>query len=107
MKKYKVICVDFDGVIHNYKMKNAGHVMGVPFENVRESIAELHKMGYKVVILTAQFDLTHIVQWLRYFGIDYDEITNLKPWADYYIDDKAIKFTNWDNVMSEIRADNE
>jgi hypothetical protein len=43
------------------------------------------------------------VEWLNYYEIPYDEVTAIKPNADYYIDDKAIRFHNWEQTMQEIQ----
>ena len=42
--------------------------------------------------------------WLTTHGFSpfIKEITSDKPRAEYYIDDKAVKFENWENTLREI-----
>jgi capsule biosynthesis phosphatase len=41
------------------------------------------------------------LEWLRRYGIEYDEIYFGKPWADVYIDDNALRFKSWDEIESD------
>ena len=46
--------------------------------------------------------IDHIVNWLNNYEIPYDEIWFGKPLADVYIDDKAKKFTTWQDINRNI-----
>jgi predicted phosphatase len=39
---------------------------------------------------------------MKYYEMPYHEITNVKPTASYYIDDKAIHFDNWTKVLKKV-----
>ena len=108
----KTICVDFDGVIHSYgEGWKDGVVYGTPNDGAREVMKEYVDKGYKVVILTARIQPKYedskrqkvlMQEWLGQNGFivgeHYHEITNNKPSAIMYIDDKAVRFTNWDDM---------
>ena len=102
----KIISIDFDGVIHNPNDRAPGYKMGKPFHGARDSILGMKRKGWKVIISSAraiESQRPYICQWLSYFGIPYDEVTNIKPVADYYIDDKAIEFKDWNQTMVSIQ----
>ncbi len=42
-----------------------------------------------------------VADWLEYYDIDYHEIAP-KPAASLYLDDKAMKFTNWKSAMLKL-----
>jgi hypothetical protein len=48
------------------------------------------------------FQIKIIVDWLTKWEIPFDEIWS-KPNCDIFIDDKAVKFTNWENIKQEIK----
>lgn len=100
----KVISVDFDGVIHAYSKGWQGdEVYDEPVEGALESINKLQKRGYEVVISTARENLKPVIKWmtLRWqYEQAMPEITNRKPKAIAYIDDRAIRFTTWKDVKN-------
>ncbi len=105
------ICLDFDGVIHNdEKGFYDGTIYGEPIEGSLESIRSLSSR-YKVVIYSCKSNPKRplvdgktgtelIWQWLEKYNIkDYiSDVTFNKPHAIAYIDDKAIRFENWNQV---------
>jgi len=109
------IGVDFDGVIHKCsKGYYDGTIYDVPIEGSKKALKILSK-NYKVVIFTAKAKSDRplingkngkelVWEWLKKYGMaDYvHEITAEKPRAVAYIDDKAIKFTNWNQTMEAI-----
>jgi len=97
-----IIAIDFDGPIHNPQAVIKGQKLGIPTEGAKESLEELHKTD-KIIIFTnraTNFSATKAVaDFLDHFEIPYDDITNIKPNADVFIDDKAMKFINWEHIM--------
>lgn len=112
----KTICVDFDGVLHTYdKGYDNGKIYGDLVVGAKETLELLH-CKFRIVILTTRlnpmFDAENekskrdmrldIRWWLAKKGIaegtHYDELTNNKPPAIAYIDDRGIRFTNWVDV---------
>ena len=107
------IAIDFDGVIHNFdKGWHDGTCYGEPISEALESIKTLSKK-YNIIIFSAKvrpdrplvngktgYEL--VEEWLEKYNVRQyvDEITYEKPRAEYYIDDKGIKFdNNWKEIL--------
>ena len=105
MKENKTICLDFDGVIHRYKNGYGdGSIYDKPNGGAIDGITELVDIGFEVVICSARPDLKEIGYWLKKYGLKRKvKITNKKPIAIAYIDDRAIRFTNWTDLMNYFR----
>ena len=113
--KAKVLAVDFDGVIHKYsKGWVDGTIYDEPMSGALEIMGELTKQGFGIIIHTTRLNpeahslveveqqVQMINKWLKENGFEkgkhYQAITALKPKASFYIDDRAIKFTNWQKI---------
>lgn len=122
----KTICLDFDGVIHDYnKGWQNGEIYGEPLPGSLEAIENLIEEGYNVVILSTRASSDHgkgaerMEGWLRRKYIELYRsrgmapaaasnavaqfvfkilITAEKPPAIAYVDDRAIRFTNWPDI---------
>lgn len=109
------LAIDFDGVVHTFDRGwHDGTCYGEPIEGSIEAIKELSK-NYRIIIFTAKVKkdrplvdgktgLTLVNEWLDKHGLTsyVSEVTCEKPRAKYYIDDKAIRFENWDDVLGEL-----
>lgn len=109
------IAIDFDGVIHSFELGyHDGTIYGVPISGSIENIERLSKK-FKLIIYTAKAKPdrplvngetgTELVwRWLKKYKIDkyIAEVTSEKPRAICYIDDKAIRFINWEQTMNEL-----
>lgn len=107
--------VDFDGVVHKCsKGYHDGTVYDEPIDAAFSSLERLSK-EYTVIIYTckARSDRglvngktgTELVwEWLDKHNMSQfvSKVTAEKPRAVFYIDDKAIKFDNWEDCMKEI-----
>ena len=99
----RTLVLDFDGVIHCYSRGwYNGLAYDKPVEGAIESIKSLIEAGYKIVVLTSQTPLGEvrndsIRKWLKQWGLDL-EVTNIKPMALCYIDDRNLRFTNWADI---------
>lgn len=103
-----ILAVDFDGVIHNNREPVPGRRMGGPVEGARESINRLMADGHTVIVHSqwgGGDGQKIIADWMRFYGIPYHEITNIKPKADVYLDDKAARFTSWGDFRPEQYAE--
>ncbi len=111
--KQKAICIDFDGVIHRYsKGWQDGSIYDPPMEGARDQMEKMVKNGYKLVIFTTRLnpevnedtnlEKNKMTKWLSENGFElnkhYHDITAVKPNALVYIDDRALRFTNWTDI---------
>lgn len=110
------IAIDFDGVIHNFdKGWHDGTCYGRPIKDSLEAIKRISK-EYKIIIFSSKvrpdrplvngktgYEL--VSEWLKKnkFSQYISEITHEKPRANYYIDDKAVLFSNnWKDILKKI-----
>lgn len=107
MKK-PTIAIDFDGVIHRYsKGWQDGEIYDDPTEGAVDAYFELLSRGYSVVVFTARNDTKAVVDWMNEhfdfearLGFYYKPtVTNIKPPAIAYIDDRGIRFTDWTEML--------
>lgn len=109
------IGIDFDGVIHkNSKGYYDGTIYDKPIPGSKNALKKISKI-YRIIIHTAKAKPdrpiingktgTQLVwEWLKLNGIaEYiSDVTAEKPRAVAYIDDKAIKFVDWETTLDEI-----
>ena len=106
------VAVDFDRVIFTHKFWQGHDDVGEPLFGVQETLSELRRMGFKIMIWTTRNQKDIIENACRRNGIPFDyinenpnqapEISPFKPAADYYIDDRAVRFISWRDVLQEI-----
>lgn len=109
------IAIDFDGVIHSFELGyHDGTIYGTPLPGSIDNIKRLSK-NFKLVIYTAKAKpdrplingktgIELVWEWLGKYKIDsyISDVTAEKPRAICYIDDKAIRFIDWDQTMKEL-----
>jgi len=109
IERKKIIAIDFDGVIHKYsKGYKDGSIYDKPIAGALEGLTKLYNRGYKIVIFTARENIAEVGHWItdQYDKVFPDlkmpafEVTNTKPKAIAYIDDRGIRFTNWKDVLN-------
>lgn len=94
----KTVVLDFDGVIHSYTSGWQGVeiVPDPPVPGIKESIEALRAVGYEVAVVSARASTYEgckaIHRYLMAHGIQVDEVTDKKPPALVYVDDRAICF---------------
>jgi hypothetical protein len=100
------VAVDFDGVIHAYSRGWAdGSIYDGPVPGAMQALAELQGLGLEVVVYTSRHT-ADIADWISaqaaYARVNLGpiEITNLKPIASVYIDDRAVRFTDWERALA-------
>lgn len=97
----KILAIDFDGVIHDYKNPLPGRRMGPPIEGAKEALESYAAAGHEVIVFSVwghDAGATTIEAWMKYYKIPFHSITNIKPKADVYLDDHGQKFERWDLV---------
>ncbi len=104
MIKPKRFCFDLDNTLVTYPEKDGDYSTVKPIEKNIKMVQYLKKMGNTIIIHTARRMKTHhgnvggvlkdigpiTFETLEKFKIPYDELYFGKPYADYYIDDKAV-----------------
>lgn len=117
-KAKKTIAIDFDGVIHAYTQGwQGGAIYDEPVEGALEALIKLVHEGYRIVIFTTRLNTeafpendaqmlmirTWLVRQLEQRDLSSDpfpfHIASQKPPAIAYIDDRAIRFTNWPDMV--------
>jgi len=108
----KTIAIDFDGVLHKYsKGWQKGEIYDGPVEGAVDAFFALIDAGFNPVVFTTRDDLESVKQWMhKHFDFEkrmgnfYDPaVVNKKPLAFAYIDDRAIRFTNWSDTLKYFR----
>lgn len=122
MERKKTIVVDVDDTIS--VTTNRDYANAVPFVDMIEKVNLLYESGWEVIYFTARgqlssnYDLEEIEKtrrpvleaWLKEFSVKYDKLIMGKPFADIYLDDKAMKpeeflETNFDNMEGRSGAE--
>ena len=100
------IAIDFDGVICKWNGILRGHNFNncPPQENAVEAVTWLIGKGHEVWIFTArpETEWENIASWCNRWGIPVLEITNIKRDATMTLDDRAVRFTNWQDFCKLI-----
>lgn len=97
----KVLAIDFDGVIHDFKNPLKGRRMGAPLPGAKEALIAYKQRGDTIIIHSVWGDKPKAISdFMDYYGLPFDTITNIKPNADVYLDDKAIRFINWTETFN-------
>jgi 5'(3')-deoxyribonucleotidase len=94
------IAIDFDGVICQRKGIPTIHNWNnaEPMEGALDAIVLLLRMKYEIWIFTSNPEPKKVKEWLDKHGFPLLEVTNIKKPAHVYIDDRAIRFTNWQDM---------
>lgn len=106
----RTICIDFDGVIHDYSSGWQGEdVFGQMIPNADTGTSVLKQKGWTVIIFTTRKKTDELEKWLKEHNITYDYInenpgqpdgTSGKIMADVYLDDRGICFRGrWDSWL--------
>jgi len=104
--KESTLALDFDGVIHRYSKGFQGlqNAHEPPREGTRDALEEFVRRGYRLIIVSSR-PVPVIKAWLHKYNMEhyFDEVTNIKQPAKYYVDDHAVHFdVNSDDPWKEI-----
>jgi len=93
------IAIDFDGVICKREgIPTDRDWEDKPMDGALDAIKLLLKQGHKVWVFTSNPELNEVEKWLKFWLFPELEVTNIKKPANIYIDDRAIRFTNWQDM---------
>ena len=108
--------MDLDGTICENIKPGVTYADVKPLPGAVDALEELKQRGYYIVIFTARNmracynNIGRVVarqgpivfEWLKKYGVPYDEVRFGKPHVDYFIDDKGMKFTNWKDIKKQL-----
>ncbi len=109
------ISIDFDGVIHQHFGVGDGTVSGGIIDGAKDALEQLSKK-YRIILFTAKAKpdrplvngktgIELVWEWLEKHDVAkyIHSITSEKPRAVCYIDDKAVRFVNWQQTLSDVQ----
>ena len=97
------IIIDIDGTICAEE-KEFRRALAVPIKGAKEAVNSLKKNGHTIIFYSAriwaEYEMT--IDWLNKHGFLFDQLILGKPQGDVWIDDRAIRFSSWTEVIKEI-----
>lgn len=110
------ICFDLDNTLCENRMPGQEYKDVLPKEGAAEYLHHLRSGGHYIIIHTARNMVTYnnnlgqvianqapvVIDWLARHGFVYDELLFGKPHADYFVDDKGIRFTTFENLKQQL-----
>ena len=114
----KNIAIDFDGVIHDCsKGYYDGTVYGDPLPKTLESLKILKQKGYNLIIFSCKsrsdrpavngkMGTEMVWDWLKKHNMEkyISDVVAEKPRALIFIDDKGLRFSDWDQCLSNLKS---
>jgi hypothetical protein len=93
MPERLTVCLDLDGVLNLYDGWKGADFFHPPRPGVADFLRALNDRNYRVVVFTIRWP-EHVEQWLERNGLRgyVDAVTDKKPVAHVYVDDRAICF---------------
>ena len=100
------LIIDFDNTITDNSNVDYPNI-GEPFDGVKEALEELKENGWTLNIFSARsndkYGTKQIKEFMEEHDLPYDEIVEGKPHAEYYIDDRAVEFLDWKQVLKDVK----
>lgn len=108
------IVIDIDGTICPIRQEHQSYAELPVLPGAAEKIQRLKAEGHYIILNTARNMATQkgnlgkilknvgkiTLDWLERHEIPYDEIYFGKPNGDIYIDDRAFRFSNWEEISA-------
>ena len=113
----KTVCIDIDGTISHYIEWVDSKTFGDVLPRCAETVHHLKADGWYVIIYTTRADKEEIQKFLNKNNVPFDAINENpnqpanaaggKPYADVYVDDRAIQFDgDWAGLYEKITGFN-
>lgn len=95
--------IDFDGTVaHEGKFISPSIIPYEPMEDAKEALELLSKF-FRIVIFSCRAidpeGQKAIELYMAKYLLPYDVVTSVKPTAVFYIDNRAIRFETWKQVL--------
>ncbi len=107
LPKKPPISIDFDGVVHAYsKGFHDGSIYDEPIPGAQKAMRELRKKHHLYIYSSrgkTKAGCAAMEEYLKRWKIPFDEVVSHKPPARFYIDDRAIRFETWRQVLRDVR----
>ena len=111
----KTICIDFDGVIHDYSKGYQGDdVFDKPVEGACEGLKALKEAGWTIILFTTRKSTAKLYDFLAEHDLTVDYVnwnpdqpknSSGKLIADVYLDDRGICFDgDWQKAVELIKS---
>jgi len=98
--KNKRIVIDIDGTICE-EGPSSERIFAAPKPDAVKSIKKLHSEGNFIILYTArcwsEYRITK--SWMDEHDVPYDILLCGKPIYDLWIDDRAMKFNSWKDIV--------
>jgi|TARA_Y100000031_G_scaffold144014_1_gene175001 hydroxymethylpyrimidine pyrophosphatase-like HAD family hydrolase len=98
------LIIDLDGTICTEE-KTFSRTLAKPIRGAKEALCKLRDAEHTIIIYSArswsEYEMT--IQWLKDNQIPYDQVILGKPVGDYWIDDRALRFTSWHQITENIK----
>jgi hydroxymethylpyrimidine pyrophosphatase-like HAD family hydrolase len=97
------ICIDFDKTVAN-NGPHPDYEILEPIKGAKEALESLYLNGWHITIYTARswHYYNTIREYMDKHQLPYDNVVCGKMFAKYYIDDRGLRFTSWDQTMREL-----
>lgn len=100
-----ILRVDLDGVVCSEE-STFERALAQPVPGAKEALQRFHDEGHVIIIETArswaEYKMTKV--WLAQWMIYHDVLIMAKPIGDLCIDDRAVRFTNWQSIVGLVES---
>lgn len=97
------IILDLDGTICTEE-RTYSRSLAKPIEGAINAVQKLYDAGHTIIIYSArtwmEFEMT--TDWLQKNKVPYHQLILGKPIGDVWIDDRALQFNNWEQIMKKL-----
>jgi hypothetical protein len=94
-----VVAFDFDGVLSQTDGPYEHNHFGPPVKEGMKLLRMVIARGYQPVVFTARKETDSVAQWMGAHGFPGLLVTNHKPVAIAYVDDRAIHFAGGSSAI--------
>lgn len=103
------IAIDFDNVIYDHDgVWRGGELTRGLVAGADKAMQQLQAAGHKLIVFSTRNwnpkQRKLMSDFMTRHEIPFNDISTKKPNADLYIDDKAMRFTTWDNVLFALQV---